>query len=966
MTTPTRPSSGARSWSFEPARHGADPTRVALATATLLACLAALVAATLLRPRLAAGVRSPVAAKLADSERVAYYLVPPSPEAGPRFHLGPADRSLQLITHLLLPGETRYDPEREYAYALELIVRDLTGRERWRHVLDLRARQSKAGGDRWGWRHENAFLLGDERQLTDDRRTRVRLPPSDEPRTVELRWLPREPSVALAGLARVYVRRPRPVDERALEQLAPGRAAGRIERLTSRTTYRTWGQLSPDERRVALGQVWARLAADGEAGRDYATLGVYETDFRLPRAASLAGVAGSSEAGDAGEGSPARSADRWRSLAYNVLGPAELILRVPPGQAERVELRRLGLDGAVEVYPRSPAPVRRVPIPEGVHTLVVAARQRVEVDLVVADAEAERVALVEPSRPRVVDERGHERLLPDRREVELVALDVDFGPGFGPEHPAPRWPIAGPADAATRTLRFDVRVAAPTASWWPSVGPTPSVELCFLAADERELGCERWRGQASVGSSFEGVRARVDGSELAWAVVSEPQTVRVIAPEQAASVELRPVADAQAAPVRLLVRGYGFWPELAPAIAEPFARYTSTHVRWRYPPLDARPWFPLRPRNYAALSRAGAVVELLAQVRLEPLARPRLGGGPGWSRWLFGDPDLDDALADALAGADGWDPGPWVSVEPWGRHPRREVLERLDDDAGRRLARRWAPSLFSRLRLGRRVRVDLDADLLGPATLLWHVDADALGQTLVVHVGERRFERTLTATRGRWRLRVGDGPGGGGGGDDVVEVGLELDPRGAGAGPRRFWIDRPVVAGPTAVARRRTLHELDPGRGLGFVFRKPDAALTLDLVVYLPRGRERARVRVVVDDGAPRRRAGVAVAHISAPRREFTITREAAFDERGRVVDVRMPTSVIDLAGAGPAVDVVTLPVTVGDDVAAGRHRVRVELITEPGSPERERVWLRAFHRGTARAASLAASWTEPVGQEPR
>jgi hypothetical protein len=977
QSLPPRPRSPARRPRFAPARHGASPGRVALATATLFACLAALVTLTSLRAELATRVRSPLAAKLADSERVLYYVL--ETDAGPRFRVSPSDRSLKLITHLLLPAGTPYDPEAEYAYGVVVIVRSLAGAELWRQTIDLRAGQSKGGGERWGWRHENAFLLADARQLTDDRLTRIRLPPSQEDRYVELRLGAREPTFGVAGLARIYTRRARSVDERSLQERSLGEAAGR--ELIDRLTYRGWAQLSDDERRVRLAHVWQRLAAEGEPGRDYAILGVYETDYRQPRSA--------------GDSLPPVEVDRWRSLAYNVVGPAELILHTPSGTAaaETLELSRLGLDGRTHDYPRSAATTRRVQVPAGIHTLFIAAHRRTAVELTVVEAEAGRVAWIEASRPRIVDEHGHEQLRPDRRQVEVVEL--------GPRSPAaPRWAIAGPVDAASRSFRFDVRVVAHVAAtWWQGEGPAPALDLCFLAADGRELGCERWQGQASVGSAFDGIRPAsplgfdpgaapglgslprsLTGDPWApepelpsrWFVVSEPQAVRVIAPQEAASVELRRPADVD---MRLLVRGYGYWPELDTVLAAPFDEHSSARVRWRYPPLDARTWFPLRPINYPELERGGAIARLLAQVRLEPratlLAQLLAQGAdhPGWSRWLSGDPDFDDRRMNALAGADGWDPGPWVSLQPWGRHARRTVLERLDDDAARRLRRRWDPSLFTRLSPGRSVRVDLSGGPrigTGLPTLHWRVDPRALGRALSLSVDERRLERTLTASRGRWRLRAertGDAPA-------TVELGFD------GPGRGSFWINRPIVSGPAVVARRRTLHELR--RSLRFGLRKPGVApLTVNVVVYVPRSRERVDLRVLIDRGQPDRRSGV-VAGISSPSRRFTITREGAIDERGRIVDVRAPTSVVDLAGGGPSLDVVTVPVTLGEDLPAGSHTIRVELLStsDAKDPEagagadadaggRGRVWLRAFHRGVTVRSRTPASWTERA-QEAR
>ncbi|MFO7567069.1 MAG: hypothetical protein R6X02_30775 [Enhygromyxa sp.] len=912
-----------------PARHGAAPREVGLATATMLLCLAALVILTLARARLVEQVRSPLSYKLADSERVTYYMV--EPEAGPRFRIGPADRSLKLITHLLLPATTAYDPEQEFAYGIVVIVRSLAGEELWRHELELRTRQSKAGGDRFGWRHENAFMLDDDRQLSDDRLTRVRLPPGEGDRLVELRLIPNTPASEVIGLARAYVRRPRSLDERKLQELSLAPEAAR--ELVDRLTWRDWPQLSDDERRVKLSHVWERLAAEGEPERDYRILSIYETGFRLPPRGARA--------------DPRRlEVDRWRSLAINVIGPAELELRAfgEPDAARALEIHRRGLDGSTFAYPRHGASVRPLLIPEGVHTLFIESQRRLELELEVEDAAAERVWLVEAERAFRQNEHGNEILEPDLRRIQSVRVGAQW-----PE--APRWSVAGPKDALPRIFRFDVRVAAHFPStFWPGRGPTPTLEVCFLDADGLELRCEGWTGQPSIGSRFEGLleggerTAATRRSPERWYVVSEPQTFRVIAPLEAASVELR---DPEGGPdQRLIVRGYGYWPELETVVAEPFSEHESELVRWRYPPLDTRMWFPLRPSNYRALDEQLAITDLRAQVRLEPKG---LGAGidwgdPAWSRWWTGDPDFDDWIGNLLAGEDGWDPGPWVTLEPRGVHRRRSILERLDRGAARRLSERWDASLFTRLRADRSLLINFSAAGPGAAELHWQVAPTLLGRRVTLSIDGQPHTHLLRATRGRFRLPAHSGR---------HRVELELGPE-AASERWAMWIDRPVLIASPPVSRRRTIHSLSSA--LSFPLVKPGAeALIVNVVVYLPRRRPRAELRLSVDHGDPERRSGVLGGGISVPERRFVIDADAAYEQdRDRVVDARLPTWVVDLeTRPGAPLDVLTLQVTLGEDVAPGPHELRVELL------DGGRIWVRAFHRGVADRRRPAASWTE-------
>jgi hypothetical protein len=899
-----------------PASHGADPRRVGLATMTMILCLAVLVSLTLARGRIAKYVRSPLSYKLADADRVAYYVV--QPEAGPSFRIGPGDRTVKLITHLLLPPNAAFDPEQEFAYGLVVIVRSLAGEELWRHELNLRTRQSKSGGDRFGWRYENSFMLDNDRQLTDDRLTRVRLPSSQEDRLLELRLVPNTPATDVSALARIYVRRPRPADDRTLRELSLAPEAAR--ELVDHLTWRDWDELSDDERRVKLSMVWQRLAAEGESDRDYRTLSIYETGFRLPR----------------GTETDARrlQVDRWQSLAINVVGPAELELRVlgVTGEAAALQIYRRGLDGMTVPYPQHDALVRTLAIPAGVHTLFIECERRVELELGVEDAAAERVWLIEAERPIREDEHGNEVLEPDRRRIEIVRVGAQWAE-------PPRWSIAGP-DAVSRIFRFDVRVAAHIASsWWHERGPTPTLDVCFLDAEGHELSCESWMGQPTIGSRFEALReqtaTRAGWLPEQWYVVSEPQSFRVIAPATAASVELRDPAGGLAQ--RLIVRAHGYWPELETLVAEPFRQYTSELARWRYAPLDTRMWFPLRPDNYDALQDLLAIADLHAQVRLEAdVARLELE-----RRAWAGDPDFDDRFDNQFAGADGWDPGPWVTLDPRGVHRRRSILERLDRGASRRLYARWDPSLFTQLRSDRTLLIDLSAAGPGAPELHWQVEPRMLGRRVALFIDGELHTLTLAATRGRWRLPVVEGR---------RHVEVELGGDGDGWA---MWIDRPVLINSPPISRRRTVHQLTDE--LLFPLYKPGReALTVNVVVYVPRQRERAELALSVDGGEPQLLTGVVGAHLSVSDRSYTIDAHAAYDDRDRAVDRRMSTRIVDLeARRGPALDVVTLQVTLGEDVAAGPHQVTVRLL------DGGLVWVRAFHRGIADRSRAATSWTE-------
>lgn len=945
-----------------PASHGAEPLRVAVASVVMLLVIASLMKLTDIRSDLAARVASPLADKIANADRVSYYLLPPDHERGPSFRLRSDDISIKLITHLVLPPGHVFDPDDDFAYGVRLSLESYEGEELWRHEVNIRTRQSKKELTRYGWRFENAFVLEDADgellldpsaapsdasvlQLGDDRLTRVRLPEGERDRRLRISFVPREPSVGARGLARIYARRPRPVDERRLKQLsqAPDVARDLVDHLT----FRDWDQLSELERRQKLEWVWTRLAAEGTAGVDYEIMSIFETGYRLPRGTKI--------------DDPPLLVDPFRSLAINVLGPTELRVDgvADPARMAGLQIFDRRLDGISQPLPSSRARSRELILDEGVHTLVFTSEYPLELAVQVAEANDERHWLIEGERPRRFNDDGSEVLEPDMRRIQVINVGDQWTV-------APRWTIEGPLDPSTRVLRFDFRVIHPDPwRWWlpgeVEAPPIPAVEMCFYDAEGAELDCHDWAGQPARESHFEGLKvadplnpdAPGQARETRWYAASEPQSMRVVAPRGTAFVEIHDDDDPERAATHLAVRAYGYWPEVETVVGLPFREYTSEEMIWRYPPLDTRTWFPMRPSNYDDLQDVKAIADFYAQVRLQPR-----GPGSGGGRWgSDGDGDPDARRADELLGEDGWDPGPWLTLQPRGVHRRRSILERLDDEAAQRLADRWAGSLFTELEPGRELAVDFGA--FGPAApeLHWDVEAEALGAAIELDIDGQVYRHRVEETRGRWRLPVSEGRG---------QLRLGFD---AASDDFDTWIDRPVLDDSLPVSRRRTVHELTevPDSLVFPLIKRGPEALTVNLVVYVPRRCESAELALSVDGGRPIRREGVPLERLSRADRTYNIDAEAAYDEQERAQGPRAGVRYVDLdTREQRQLDVVTVQITLGEDVVKGTHEVTVRLFNvediDQGARCR-RVWVRAFHRGVPSEAKPAASWTETTDE---
>lgn len=171
-----------------------------------------------------------------------------------------------------------------------------------------------------------------------------------------------------------------------------------------------------------------------------------------------------------------------------------------------------------------------------------------------------------------------------------------------------------------------------------------------------------------------------------------------------------------------------------------------------------------------------------------------------------------------------------------------------------------------------------------------------------------------------------------------------------------MWVDRPILVASPPVSRHRVVHELTSSLVYPLV-KTEEGSLTVNVVVYVLRRRERAELALEFDDGQPVRHVGVPVERLSLADRTYSIDAEGAFDEHDRMVDEREPIRFHDVEGSNRLpLDVATIRITLGEDIPPGAHNVRVSLL------DGQRVWVRAFHRGVGDRSKPATSWTEDAG----
>lgn len=863
-------------------------SRALLALAGLLVTLGLIYAASASVVKSAGSTAALRDDKFARAERLAFYRLEPGKEMRVKV---PSDaEELRVVTHLMLPEGTTYGPERQYQYGLKLLLRgpDQVLLEK---SLFTRTRQSKAQPQEDGtWLQESAFATDPNVQVTDEREFLVRLPPPPRPEPAVMYFRPAGTHGTL--LVRVYVRTQRRLPLLTSQRQEDLRAEQRVER----TTFLPFEKLSAETRHRLSEEKWERLSAEGEAGTDYFIEPVYRTPFRLP----LVEVA-ESEQERLGAGG---------AVALNVQGPTQAVLWLwsnapdteggTPTPAGPVTVRALSATGEERTWElpalSSGAPVSHVlDVPEGLHTLSLHNTGKEDLRYTMEGPAGAWLA-PEELRPTAQPD-ARIAWLPDTRRTEAFVT----GPGCA----TLELDVDGDMDSVGRLLRLDARRLGVTGA----ADEKPSdVLLTVLDGRGKVLGQTRMDVGAQPAAFESADLPQVPGrrlpcSEARAAVadagsgevtdrptpVSVPTSARVFLPAGTRKVRVH-----ASQPTAVFLSSF-LQPQGALASVAPYLGDGLQGVRWRNAPMDTRSWFPMRPANVAELTRRGARLELLSQVRLEPEGLETVTPPSGTTVVLtpLGSPDTQEVLEPVQGGA----------------------------DATRALSTLLTP--------GRAVRTHFDArSPTRPELRLSLEGTEGLGSEVEMVLDGAPVHRwTLRSTRARELLPPlppGD-----------HEVLLRTSVEGLTA-----TLNRPPAAGGALGAR--TVFRMD-GEGLSVPVRKPGAgAVTVNIVVYTqqPESGPQQRLSVTLDGGQPKRRSSVLL-----PR----ITRAT------RVVPLPASTRAPATPAGRPQARWYsrTVSVTLGEDLAPGLHTVRVVPQGLGDSP----LWARFFMFGHAEDAQPTQEW---------
>ena len=908
-----------------------------LALPTLVLALAGVAAATAtLYEHGARG--SATGGALAEADRVVVYQL--TRASGPRFRLAGGAEDVHLFVHLELPRALTVEaPAGVYRFGVVASLKAAGGELLWERLLTQRTRQTRDAGSGEGWNYEAAAEPGGRLELSDSVSLELRLPAAPVGAVLELRLDEAAGLVAADGvsiersiagataLVRAYRRIAVDPAQAELRRLALAGDAG-VRRLAA-ATYLPWYALTVAQQRERLATAWERLAAEGRAGVDYEVRSIYLAPPHPPVAPPPA--------------EPSLTIGRGQPVALQVVGPGALELRAwPIGQVAEprtieLRLRRIsagataallagGVDGSKDrldvpedrseaggeelrrtlVVPAVGEPLRE-PLALGAGWWTLELHSEGEAVAVQVRADA-------PERHAGPDEHGQHR---DHAGRAFVPVDLRVVPVYrgGPGVTALPFALRPGGDVDARLLEIEVRALGASVA--------VPVQYRFVDAEGRALASGAARAETVVPAPFERLRGGGAGPEdrsiaavpgdrsagaagfalAAWAV-SEPVRLRVLAPPGTARMEVW-----SEGPALLAVHGRLPAPTTVdaggPDYTWPYDQVEDAGLRWRYVARAAPRSFPRRADDHAVRTAAGELMLLHAQVRAE--ARVVVEGEG--SRWR--------------------------AEHPRGGHARLRLLERVPAERRRETLAHWGRGTYMRLRRGSAEAIDLGAGGPRPARAWVQATGSAttvVGQGMALVLGGQTLRWTISAREGRTAL-----PGSG-----VAELRWSEGPE-----DLLVLVDRPPAGGSGApLYEHRQLHRLGDG-GLSLTIEKPDAApLVVNTVLYWIGGapEEATALRVEIDGGQPRRREGAQVQGLTPGSRVLQVL-------PGRRVEVVLPDRR-GLASAGVA----RVATILGDDLAPGRHTIKISPVSGPPA------WVRFFRAGVADVRGGALQWNERRG----
>ncbi|MBK9072381.1 MAG: hypothetical protein IPL79_15480 [Myxococcales bacterium] len=766
--------------------------------------------------------------KLRRSQKMISYRVDQT--RGARFRLSQTDNTVRLITHAILPKQAAAPsittPDELVVYGVRLIAK-IGDRVLWQHDIWSTSRQTKQPLP-GGVMGEGAFVSDDSIELTDGRFTTVALPTM--PQDAEL-WI--YSTVETPVLVRILERRERSTTQVKRSEQLMDDAIG--TELTAGRFLGTWSMLDIDEREELLQYRWNKLSAIGERNLDYVAISHYVME--LPALAQ-----------DAQTVWPVTDR-QWVSM--NAYGPCRLTVSIEPAHgvplaSGELLVRTVG-EQFISAWQTYEGPLE---LPPTFHSVWLrAARPGRVLPLTLAGCDDE-------ARGGVTIRKGGAHYVDDATAVSFATGEAE----------------------ADRTLRLDVRrLLAPG----EMAEPVPFVlDVVFRDGAGNLLG----RDELAVVSSPQFFDRAVPppplgGGKAPPAVeVSEPVSMRVVAPVGAASLEV-------AGSTPLLVRAYRYTGE--PSAMVSTFELTATNVKWRGAPLSTRAWLTVGPQlvrtNQAAAPPARQAYTLHTAMRLQPVGMT--------------DPFSDEVTSVLVP------PTPLYSLRPDQGAVSFATLEQIAPSATWASETRATPGVAVDQELETEVPLDRAVVAIWPIetaqapTLRCHVAS--VPALIKVSIDGTWYEKNQTVPRETWELMASAS------GDVTMQL--------AAPAEARCYINRRVRDGGLRVYRRRALYRWEPGETYTTTVRH-DGATSIYAVVYAERadaGIQAATFELALRGGARNRLVGKLVASLTTLAKTLELPPLAA---RGDVI-------WLDRSGPAPTVGA-AVRYGLGPDIRGGVHTV--------------------------------------------